>query len=50
MTKIILICSLLLSASLSGETLKIINKPIDFGSKRVEMTKSYIAQHYGMRV
>ncbi|MEA3491960.1 MAG: peptidoglycan recognition family protein [Campylobacterota bacterium] len=50
MTKIMFICSLLLSASLSAETVKIINKPIDFGSKRVEMTKTYIAQHYGKRV
>ncbi len=41
---------LAITLSLTAESLKIINKPIDFGSKRVEMTKSYIAQHYGMRV
>jgi len=28
--------------------IKIIDKPIDFGAERVEMTKSYIKQHYGM--
>ena len=50
MTKIILFFSLLLSASWSAETIKIIDKPIDFGSKRVEMTKAYIAQHYGKKV
>ena len=35
---------------LSAESLQIINKPIEFGSKRIEMTKSYIKQHYGMSV
>jgi len=30
--------------------IKIIDKPIDFGAKRVAMTKSYIKQHYGMIV
>lgn len=50
MTRIMLFLGLLLTASWSAETLKIIDKPIDFGSKRVEMTKSYIAQHYGKNV
>ncbi len=30
--------------------LKIIDKPIDFGSERIAMTKSYIKSHYGMDV
>jgi beta-N-acetylhexosaminidase len=30
--------------------LRIIDKPIDFGKKRVEMTKAYIRQHYGFKV
>jgi len=30
--------------------LRIIDKPIDFGKKRVEMTKAYIRQHYGLKV
>ncbi len=50
MRKMMLICSLLLATGLSAETVKIIDKPIDFGSKRVAMTKTYIAQHYGMKV
>jgi len=50
MTKIMLICSLLLATGLSAETVKIIDKPIDFGPKRVAMTQLYIAQHYGMKV
>lgn len=29
---------------------KIINKPIDFNENRIEMTKAYIKQHYGMDV
>jgi len=31
-------------------TLNIIDKPIDFGPKRVEMTKEYIQKHYGKKV
>ena len=50
MRKTVLFFGLLLAASLSAESLKIIDKPIDFGPKRVEMTKSYIAQHYGKKV
>ncbi len=30
--------------------LRIVNKPIDFGKARVEMTKAYIRQHYGKNV
>ncbi len=30
--------------------LKIVEKPIDFGKARVNMTKAYIRQHYGMKV
>ena len=32
------------------EELKIIDKPIDFGQKRIEMTKAYIKKHYGFEV
>lgn len=30
--------------------LRIIDKPIDFGKERVNMTKAYIRQHYGLKV
>lgn len=30
--------------------LHIIEKPIDFGKERVDMTKAYIRQHYGLKV
>lgn len=46
-----LIILLVLSASLMGaESMRIYKKPIDFSSKRVEMTKEYIAKHYGKKV
>jgi len=32
------------------QPLKIIDKPIDFGSERIKMTKEYIKSHYGKRV
>ncbi|MDD3499431.1 MAG: peptidoglycan recognition family protein [Sulfurovum sp.] len=32
------------------QPLQIIDKPIDFGKARIEMTKEYIASHYGKRV
>lgn len=32
------------------QPLQIIDKPIDFGKERIDMTKSYIRAHYGMRV
>jgi len=34
----------------SKQQIKIIDKPIDFGSERIAMTKQYIKQHYGMIV
>jgi beta-N-acetylhexosaminidase len=33
---------------LDGETITIIDKPIDFGKSRIKMTKEYIAKHYGL--
>jgi beta-N-acetylhexosaminidase len=41
---------ILLSIVLNGQTIKIIDKPIDFGKARVEMTKEYIQNHYGKSV
>ena len=32
------------------QELKIIDKPIDFGQERIEMTKAYIKKHYGFEV
>jgi beta-N-acetylhexosaminidase len=32
------------------QTIKIVDKPIDFGKERVAMTKSYIKKHYGYNV
>ena len=37
-------------ASLSKVKIKIIDKPIDFSAKRIEMTKEYIKSHYGKSV
>jgi len=34
----------------SPQTLKIVDKPIDFGQERIALTKAYIKQHYGTRV
>jgi len=48
--KNILLVSLLLSISSYAQSIKIIKKPIDFSSKRVDMTKEYILKHYGLRV
>ena len=31
-------------------TIRIVDKPIDFGKERIAMTKAYIKQHYGKRV
>ncbi|SFZ98582.1 Beta-hexosaminidase [hydrothermal vent metagenome] len=42
--------SLSLFTFLSAQTIKIIDKPIDFGADRIAMTKSYIKQHYGKDV
>ncbi len=40
----------ILTIALSAEAIKIIDKPIKFGSERVEMTKAYIHKHYGKKV
>jgi len=34
----------------SPQTIKIVDKPIDFGQVRIALTKAYIKQHYGKRV
>jgi len=34
----------------SPQTIRIVDKPIDFGQERIAMTKAYIKQHYGKRV
>ncbi len=36
--------------SVDKQELKIIDKPIDFGKERIEMTKAYIKKHYGFEV
>ena len=52
MTKTLLISLSLFTLLLANEpqTIKIIDKPIDFGSERISMTKDYIKQHYGRKV
>ncbi len=52
MTKTFLISLSLFALLLANEpqTIKIIDKPIDFGKERISMTKSYIRQHYGLKV
>ena len=52
MTKTLLISLSLFTLLLANEpqTIKIIDKPIDFGKERIAMTKSYIKQHYGLKV
>ena len=52
MKKILLTLSALsvLAFANSVEEIKIIDKPIDFGTERIEMTKSYIKDHYGYEV
>ena len=49
MRKILLSLTALLVMSSASE-LKIIDKPIDFGQERIEMTKEYIKTHYGFDV
>lgn len=39
-----------LAATLSASSLRIVDKPIDFGKERIALTKAYIAKHYGKRV
>ena len=52
MTKTLLISLTLFTLLFANEpqTIKIIDKPIDFGAERIAMTKSYIKQHYGRKV
>ena len=52
MTKTLLVSLSLFTLLLANEpqTIKIIDKPIDFGAERIAMTKSYIKQHYGRKV
>jgi len=52
MTKILLSLSALMVMGFANEvsSIQIIDKPIDFGTKRIEMTKEYIKTHYGLKV
>ena len=52
MTKTLLISLSLFTLLLANEpqSIKIIDKPIDFGSERISMTKDYIKKHYGLKV
>jgi len=51
MKKILLsLTALLVMTSASASELKIIDKPIDFGQERIDMTKEYIKTHYGFDV
>ena len=51
---LVAICSAVVSASShtyrlpNNETITIVDKPIDFGKQRVDMSKEYIAKHYGL--
>ncbi len=40
----------LMSYANGTQELKIIDKPIDFGAERIDMTKAYIKKHYGFEV
>ena len=52
MYKIFFISLSLLTFLLAADpqTIKIVDKPIEFGAERIAMTKSYIKQHYGRKV
>ena len=52
MKRVFLALSALTIMSVANESLdiKIIDKPIDFGKERIEMTKEYIKTHYGLEV
>jgi len=52
MIKTLLISFSLFTLLLANEpqTIKIVDKPIDFGKERIAMTKDYIKQHYGRKV
>jgi len=51
MSKTLLISLSLFTLLLANEpqTIKIVDKPIDFGKERIAMTKAYIKQHYGIK-
>ncbi len=49
MKKILLSLATLFTLSIADE-IKIIDKPIDFGQERIDMTKKYIKTHYGFDV
>jgi len=49
MKNIVLLLSIIV-LYLDANPIKIIKKPIDFGTQRVAMTKQYIQQHYGKNV
>lgn len=48
MSKLIKLLVLLSVVLFSKESITIISKPIDFGAKRVKMTRDYIKKHYGI--
>jgi len=50
MSKFLKIFILLTSILVSKELITIISKPIEFSTKRVQMTKEYIKRHYGKDV
>ncbi len=41
---------LTLTSASAEEPIKIIDKPIDFGQERIDLTKEYIKKHYGFKV
>lgn len=47
---LVFVGALLFSIQVQAGDLKIIDKPIDFGKQRVELTKEYIKNHYGLDV
>ncbi|SFV52993.1 Beta-hexosaminidase [hydrothermal vent metagenome] len=48
--KSVILLFVLSSLLMATESIKIHKKPIDFSSKRIDMTKEYIAKHYGKKV
>jgi len=49
MRKISIMIAILVSTFVQADSFRIINKPVDYGPKRVALTKSYIAKHYGIK-
>ena len=45
-----LLTMLVMSYADEASTIEIIDKPIDFGQERIDMTKEYIKTHYGFEV